>query len=146
MKNEQVDLVQAKMSSRGGSLMINSPLAKEEILVRELDKLESQLRAGTIAYPQYNGELPPRVPSAKPWEPFLPGLRGNEGNWKEWEVCGRKEAALNPWLCKVCGVKNRALFASRAELGVEACEVCVYVYIFVCISYILYICEFVLVN
>mmetsp|Transcript_3899 Transcript_3899/g.5155 ORF Transcript_3899/g.5155 Transcript_3899/m.5155 type:complete len:439 (-) Transcript_3899:29-1345(-) len=125
VSEEQVDLAKIRMANRGAPLVIHSPLAKEEVLVRELDKLETQLRGSIVNFPQYNGSPPPRVPPPKPWEPFLPGLKGNEGNWKEWEIGGRGEASLNPWLCVVCGVKNRALFASRSE-KVENCESCGY--------------------
>lgn len=94
--------------------------------MRELDKLEVHTRQGVVLQPRYNGRSPPRLRPAQPWEPFLPPITGNEGNWREWEVGGRPEALRNPWVCTQCGVKNRPLYAHPDPLhpAPEHCDAC----------------------
>lgn len=131
--NQQA-LSKVKLENRlhGVRPVVLSPLKKEEILVRELDKLERSVRVGVVLYPRFNGGEPPHPIPAKPWEPFLPGLSGNEANWREWEVGGRSEAARNPWTCGNCGTLNRPLYsnvvpsvAPRSDgLPRERCERC----------------------
>jgi hypothetical protein len=87
----QAKLARIKLSNREAGVRpkILSPLAKEEILVRELDKLPAEERVGVILYPRFNGGEPPPPIPAKPWEvrsmrgagapQFLPWVRLCDG-------------------------------------------------------------------
>ncbi len=132
MGRQAVRLARLRRSARGGSITLGGPregpyLSTDEILIRELDKLEPSVRAGIVSLPQYNGVPPPRIPPSKPWETCLPGLMGNESNWREWELGGRREAEVNPWNCGACGACNRPLYAAPGWEGApprpERCEV-----------------------
>ena len=135
MGDEQRGVAHLKLEARANGVRPTAkvPLSKEEVLVRELDKLDLHCRQGVVLQPRFNGLSPTHVPPPKPWEPFLPPITGNENNWQEWEEGGRVEAARNDWTCEHCLTVNRPLrrdvlpgpdAAALLGLQPERCELC----------------------